>query len=782
MKKQRRISMTDKMKPSRNLQAIGLLVLLALLTAGCYPATLAPPQENLRSKQLTPPPGKALVYFYLDHSVYDWQDVDASLNGFKSRISTDAYVLWEVFPGEYLLTFPSEDYGIEIQCEANKIYYYEKTYKSVFDVKFTQVSPATGRVKINELSLVKWFKDIPAPPGTEATVGQEVAVEVAELAEPAQVSPDEAIAILEVKIDEVGDESTTFYDPGGKPLVTVSDYCVFSPREHIRSSLIQAKFRIASEDTKETPVATLAVRYEEKNKSPGLGSPKRFFLSYEVIHHTRGKLFEGGVGPQGCDTQEKFENHPQFRDIGLLVRDAFIRSEVKAAKNAENTQEIDPAVAANTSSAPEESARPGEKSESTTIVVPVPPTSSPAPFAIRDPKFEAAYKGECDTDATIMSVDGNSFGAGGQISIREGAFTLWCYGAKHTWEGRLTYANHVFDSDDENPLQFVVDKDKGYVYLGGKGTVTLPDGTAVTLPAGDPDADSDAVDTEQKSPSAQQQSADTAKSNKSPATRRETRIPFSKGEVVKIESISAIVGQGEAFFSNSEEPGMLNLGVDGTTPVVDGMSCLFCVNTVKIGPNTKVPLSFLTERSEKGRHGGKITESITVKNISLTGPRVADDATEYILSGDSGATLQKESNGFILLEGEAYYVKNVDSEDYTAADKTDNAARKDPELSDTLLPPFTSPLKGSNEVRVKNPNDFGVTVGLRSEEKGRDFQVAAYGVSSAFVPNGKYRIYFVYSNKPDALFEGDAFSLDGNGVEIQIVKVVGGNYGIKRVK
>ena len=73
-------------------------------------------------------------------------------------------------------------------------------------------------------------------------------------------------------------------------------------------------------------------------------------------------------------------------------------------------------------------------------------------------------------------------------------------------------------------------------------------------------------------------------------------------------------------------------------------------------------------------------------------------------------------------------------------------------------------------------------MGLRSGDKGKDFEIAANGVSSVYVPDESYNIYFVYSNKPDALFQGDSFALNGNGVEVQIVKVVGGNYGIRRVK
>ena len=102
--------------------------------------------------------------------------------------------------------------------------------------------------------------------------------------------------------------------------------------------------------------------------------------------------------------------------------------------------------------------------------------------------------------------------------------------------------------------------------------------------------------------------------------------------------------------------------------------------------------------------------------------------------------------------------------------------------TNSILPPFQMQLIGGNEVRIKNPNYFAVTVGLRSGNQGKDFEVTSNGGASVSVPNGEYEIYFVYSNKPDALFQGDDFVLNNNGVEIQIVKVVGGNYGIKQVK
>jgi hypothetical protein len=115
---------------------------------------------------------------------------------------------------------------------------------------------------------------------------------------------------------------------------------------------------------------------------------------------------------------------------------------------------------------------------------PVRPAPTPQPFAIKDTAFEADYTGDCATDALIKGVDGTSFDVSGTVSMRDGRFTLWCWGAKHTWLGTLTYAGYTFASDKAAPLQFAVTANRGYLYTGGKGTVTLPDGSRVILPPG----------------------------------------------------------------------------------------------------------------------------------------------------------------------------------------------------------------------------------------------------------------------------------------------------------
>jgi hypothetical protein len=100
----------------------------------------------------------------------------------------------------------------------------------------------------------------------------------------------------------------------------------------------------------------------------------------------------------------------------------------------------------------------------------------------------------------------------------------------------------------------------------------------------------------------------------------------------------------------------------------------------------------------------------------------------------------------------------------------------------TLLPEYKEELTGSNEVRIKNPNKFSVSAGIRTAEKGKNLNIPANGTASVYIPNGKYEIFFVYSNKPEALFQGDDFTLNNNGIEIQIVQIIDGNYNIRQVK
>ena len=111
------------------------------------------------------------------------------------------------------------------------------------------------------------------------------------------------------------------------------------------------------------------------------------------------------------------------------------------------------------------------------------PSPTPRSFAIQDKAFQD-YEQDCQTDVNITGVNGDSLQikVNSTISMINGNWAVFCYGAKHTWIGVLTYEGYTFASDADDPLQFQVTASQGYVYIKGIGTVTMPDGTQVNLP------------------------------------------------------------------------------------------------------------------------------------------------------------------------------------------------------------------------------------------------------------------------------------------------------------
>lgn len=99
-----------------------------------------------------------------------------------------------------------------------------------------------------------------------------------------------------------------------------------------------------------------------------------------------------------------------------------------------------------------------------------------------------------------------------------------------------------------------------------------------------------------------------------------------------------------------------------------------------------------------------------------------------------------------------------------------------------VWPELARPLRGSNKIVVKNPNEFFVRAGVRSGRDGTDTVIGA-GLSESFqAPNGRFDVYFQYPTDENSVYQGDSFDLQDKGIEIEIVKVVDGNYGVRKLK
>ncbi|MGO9923503.1 MAG: hypothetical protein ACLQIB_53480 [Isosphaeraceae bacterium] len=108
----------------------------------------------------------------------------------------------------------------------------------------------------------------------------------------------------------------------------------------------------------------------------------------------------------------------------------------------------------------------------------------------------------------------------------------------------------------------------------------------------------------------------------------------------------------------------------------------------------------------------------------------------------------------------------------------------DAALSQEVLPKYTRPLpRGINRLTVVNPNDYDARVGLRAGKiMSRNFVVRAHRSVTISIPNGRFNVFFQFSNQPDALFQGDQITVESASVTIKLVAVQDGNYGISQVK
>ncbi len=107
------------------------------------------------------------------------------------------------------------------------------------------------------------------------------------------------------------------------------------------------------------------------------------------------------------------------------------------------------------------------------------------PFSIKDDRFvdrSWPHRLGSGTNLEFFEADGSLRIRGNYDALPDGRRSYFVPGATHTWVGRATLYGYVFESDKDDPLRFAIDEDKGYYYVSGKGTITMPDGTVVKLP------------------------------------------------------------------------------------------------------------------------------------------------------------------------------------------------------------------------------------------------------------------------------------------------------------
>lgn len=76
-------------------------------------------------------------------------------------------------------------------------------------------------------------------------------------------------------------------------------------------------------------------------------------------------------------------------------------------------------------------------------------------------------------------------------------------------------------------------------------------------------------------------------------------------------------------------------------------------------------------------------------------------------------------------------------------------------------------------MKIYNPLDTPVKVGIRSGKRGRDISIPAGGSKTLKVSRGNYQIFYIREDDPSVLQEGGSIQIDGlfvGDVEVHLLK------------
>jgi hypothetical protein len=366
------------------------------------------------------------------------------------------------------------------------------------------------------------------------------------------------------------------------------------------------------------------------------------------------------------------------------------------------------------------------------------------------------------------------------LSTMKGVSTFWNPGAEHTIMCVLNLQGYVFLSDSKNPLVFEVTKERGYAHRGGRGVVIEPGGALISLEGISSPINSgygrvgEAPMNWSQAERKPREGVESVPDKPTMVTvigREGLYVAYSNG-IVRDSStgLEWLTGPDKDMNWYEAKSWVEGLAIDGggwRMPTVDELRGLYSKG---LGNRNMTPLL---------KTNGLFIWSVETKDSSYARVFAFDNG----LQAWSRPTHSPKRRAFAIRSQTGPEKESVESESGTdgASKEIVKVVQGDAGL-ESQLPLFQKTLKGRNEVRVKNPNDFSVVAGVRKGKTGINLHIPANGTKSVFVPDGNYEIFFVYSNRPDALFQGDSFTLNNNGVEIRIVKVVDGNYGIRQVK
>jgi len=148
--------------------------LLGLTLWGCATVPMASVEEDLRVKNLAPPPDAALIYLYRNEFAGYAIHMDVSLDGIPAGQTVwDSFMVWEVSPGQhYLLSHAENDSMIPLFVQPGRRYFvWQEVKMGLFMARseLQLVPEPKGLSGVNDCKLVQMRSyprraPIPAPP------------------------------------------------------------------------------------------------------------------------------------------------------------------------------------------------------------------------------------------------------------------------------------------------------------------------------------------------------------------------------------------------------------------------------------------------------------------------------------------------------------------------------------------------------------------------------------------------------------------------------------------
>lgn len=131
-----------------------------------------------------------------------------------------------------------------------------------------------------------------------------------------------------------------------------------------------------------------------------------------------------------------------------------------------------------------------------------------------------------------------------------------------------------------------------------------------------------------------------------------------------------------------------------------------------------------------------------------------------------GTTPVKTENRRIIYAGNPK--RSSDEDTKTDIIKQSSLRRK------AKLPDYIYQLReGSYEIKIYNPLDTSVKVGLRSGKRGKNISIPAGSVKSIKVPRGDYQFVYIRDDEPTELQQGGSVTIDGlfvGDIEVMLLK------------